>query len=402
MYDAIVVGARCAGSPTSMLLARKGYRVLLVDRDTFPSDTFRNHFIHNTTIARLNRWGLLDRLVATGVPPIIKFTFDVGPFALVGSPEPVDGFVECYAPRRTVFDKMLLDAASEAGVEVREGFTVDEILKDGDRVDGIRGHGRGGSAVSEEAPIVIGADGQYSTVARAVGAETYNEIPALACWYYSYYEGMDLDGVELYVRPGNAVIAFPTHDNRVVAGATWPQARMQEIRSDIEGNLNRAFQVSPSFAERMGAARRAEDFKGAVDMVNFYRKPFGPGWALIGDAGYHKDPILGQGITDALRDAETLTAAIDSGLSGRQEMMDALAGYQRTRDETVGPMYQFNCQLAQLAEPPPEIQQLFGAMRNNPEAISQFFGVITDAVPVQTFFAPENMQRIITAAAPAA
>jgi flavin-dependent dehydrogenase len=397
MYDVIVVGARCAGSPTAMLLARKGYRVLLVDRDTFPSDTFRNHFVHNTSIARLNRWGLLDRLVATGCPPIRQITFDVGPFALTGSPPPVDGFIECYAPRRIILDKLLLDAAVEAGVEAREAFTVDEILKEGDRVTGIRGHGRG-ETVEAQARIVIGADGQYSTVARAVGAETYNEKPALACWYYSYYRGLETGGAELYVRPGTAVVVFPTHDDLAVVGATWPQAQMPEIRADIEGSLNRAFQISPALAERMQVAERAEDFKGSIDMVNFFRRPQGPGWALIGDAGYHKDPILGQGITDALRDAETLTSAIDDGFSGRQDMDAALAGYQQMRDMTVGPMYEFNCQLAMLQPPAPEMQQLFGAMRDNPEAISQFFGAITDAVPVQEFFAPANLQRIMEAA----
>ncbi len=142
-YDAIVVGARCAGSPTAMLLARKGYRVLVVDRTTFPSDTVSTHLIHPPGLGALKRWGLFDRVVATGCPPIDTYAFDFGPFTIEGSPASPDSPVS-YAPRRTVLDKLLVDAASEAGVEVREGFTVEEVVVDDGRVTGIRGHGRGG------------------------------------------------------------------------------------------------------------------------------------------------------------------------------------------------------------------------------------------------------------------
>ena len=133
MYDAIVVGARCAGSPTAMLLARKGYRVLLVDKATFPSDTMSTHLVHPPGVAALERWGLLDRLVATGCPPVERYSFDFGPVTIAGSPQPVDGVARAYCPRRTVLDQLLVDAAVEAGAELREGFTVDEVLAaDGD------------------------------------------------------------------------------------------------------------------------------------------------------------------------------------------------------------------------------------------------------------------------------
>src|SRR5262249_44696247 len=138
-YDAIVVGARCAGSPTAMLLARRGWRVLLVDRATFPSDTVSTHLLHAPAIASLAQWGLLLRVVATGCPPINRYSFNFGPVTIAGTPRPVDGVATAYAPRRTVLDKILVDAAAEAGVEVREAFTVDHIVFDGDAVVGIRG-----------------------------------------------------------------------------------------------------------------------------------------------------------------------------------------------------------------------------------------------------------------------
>ena len=158
MYDAIVVGARCAGSPLAMLLARKHYKVLVVDKATFPSDTLSTHLLHPPGVAALKRWGLLDRLLATGCPPIDTYAFDFGPFALSGSPG-TDEAPVAYAPRRTVLDKLLVDAASEAGAEMREGFSVDEILSDDGRVTGITGHARGGKKVTERARVVVGALG---------------------------------------------------------------------------------------------------------------------------------------------------------------------------------------------------------------------------------------------------
>src|SRR5688500_2152128 len=167
-YDAVVVGARCGGAPTAMLLARQGYRVLLVDRATFPSDTVSTHFIHNPGTAALERWGLRDQLAATGCPPIRTYTFDFGPFTIAGTPRPTDGIDEAYCPRRTVLDTMLVHAAADAGVEVREGFSVDEILVEDGTVVGMRGKDASGTSVTEHAKVVIGADGRNSSVAKAV------------------------------------------------------------------------------------------------------------------------------------------------------------------------------------------------------------------------------------------
>src|SRR5688572_19295131 len=185
-YDAIVVGARCAGSPTAMLLAREGYRVLLVDRAAFPSDTVSTHVVHAPGVAALRRWGLADRVIASGCPPIDRYSFDFGPFTLGGTPRPHEGSSTAYAPRRTVLDGVLVEAAADAGAEVRERFTVEEVLFEDGRAVGIRGHGSDGRSVVERAGVIVGADGWRSRVARAVDAEEYRSKPMLQWASYSY------------------------------------------------------------------------------------------------------------------------------------------------------------------------------------------------------------------------
>ena len=303
MYDAIVVGARCAGSPTALLLARQGYRVLLVDRAIFPSDTMSGCTIHQPGVARLRRWGLLDKLIASDCPPLTEFAFDVGPFALTGTQPAADGESTAYRPRRTVLDKILVDAAIGAGVEVREGFSVQEVLGDGDRVTGIRGRARGGVTLTERAHLVIGADGLRSIVARSVQAPTYHSQPTLTCNYYSFWSGVPVPGPELYVRDGRFVVAVPTHDGLTIINAAWPREEFHTVRADIEGSYFKALDLAPGLAERVRSGRREERFVGTGDVPNFFRKPFGLGWALVGDSGYHKDPITAQGMTDAFRDA---------------------------------------------------------------------------------------------------
>jgi flavin-dependent dehydrogenase len=399
MYDAIVVGARCAGSPTAMLLARKGYRVLLVDKAGFPSDTLSTHYIHQPGVARLKRWGLLDRVVASNCPPACQTTFDVGPFALVGEPPPTEGVKDGYAPRRKVLDTILVEAAAEAGAEVREHFSVTDLLMEGDRVRGIRGQTTGGTPVTEEAHMVIGADGLRSLVARAVQAPTYHERPTLTCGYYSYWSDVPILGAELYPRPERMVTSCPTNDGQTLVFILWPKTLFHEVRADIEGHFMQALSLVPAFAERVQSGKRSERFYGTADLPFFFRKPYGLGWALVGDAGYHKDPITAQGISDAFRDAELVTEAIDAGLSGKLPLEEALADYERRRNEAVLPIYEFTYQLATLEPPAPEMQQLFAALHHNQEQTNRFFGAIVGTVPIPEFFAPENIGRIMNTTA---
>ena len=396
-YDVIIVGARCAGSPAAMLLARRGYKVLAVDRATFPSDTISTHLIHPPGVAALRRWGLLDRLLATGCPAIHTYLFDVGPFTLSGTPGTDDSPV-AYGPRRTVLDKLLVDAASEAGAEIRESFIVDDLLFDGDRVSGIRGHSKGGEPVIEHARVVVGADGMHSLVARAVSAEQYNDKPPLQSSYYTYWSGLAMDGhFEAYDRGTRAFALWPTNDDLTLVIVGWPIAEFEANKADIEGHYLRACALAPALMERMAAARREERFIGAA-VPNYFRKPFGPGWALVGDAGYNKDFITAQGISDAFRDAERLATALHDSFSGTTSFDEAMGAYQSARDAHVTPTYEFTCQFARLAPPPIEMQQLLAAVHGNQDAMNGFVRVFSGVTSPADFFSPANVERIFAAA----
>jgi 2-polyprenyl-6-methoxyphenol hydroxylase-like FAD-dependent oxidoreductase len=396
MFDAIVVGARCAGSPTAMLLARKGYRVLLLDRATFPSDTISTHLVWPHGAEILDRWGLLHALAATGCPPVARsMIFDLGPFALEGGVPRANGGRGGFCPRRTVLDKLLVDAAAAAGVEVREGFTVEALLWDHDRVTGVRGHSRRGLTVEERARVVIGADGGHSMVAKGVAAEEYDALPPRTTFYYSYYSGFAAEDVEQYVRDHCGAACFPTHDGLTLIAVVWPSEQFQAVRSDIEGHVNQVHASIPSLADRLRSARREDRWVGTAGVANFFRKPYGAGWALVGDAGYEKDPLTAQGITDAFTDAEQLANALDDGFAGRRPMNDALAEYHTSRDHRVKAMYEFTCELAKLEPPPPPMQQLFAALHGNREATGEFYAALSGAVPLPVFMNPENIGRIL-------
>jgi 2-polyprenyl-6-methoxyphenol hydroxylase-like FAD-dependent oxidoreductase len=263
---------------------------------------------------------------------------------------------------------------------------------------GIQGRSRGGETVTERARFVIGADGRYSVLAEAVRPDQYNERPPLLAAYYTYWSGLPIDGrFETYIRPHRGYAAAPTHDRLTLTVGGWPHAEFEANKKDVEGNFLKMFDLVPEFAARIRGAKRVAPFAGAA-VANFFRKPYGPGWALVGDAGYNKDPITAQGITDAFRDAERCAAALHETFTDARSFDDVMGEYQRARDEHVLPMYEFTCQLATLKPPPPEMQQLFGAIHGNQKAMDGFVQMNAGTISPAEFLSPENVAAIMAAA----
>ncbi len=387
MYDAIIVGARCAGAATAMLLARRGHKVLLVDRAAFPSDIPNGHFLHRRGPARLKRWGLLGRVASIGAPPITAITTDYGDFTLSDRDLMVDGAPLGFGPRRSAMDQVLIQAAVDAGAELRTGFAVQDFIGDGERITGIRGREAAGrTLVTEQASVVVGADGRNSRLARTVAAAVYEELPPLTCWYFSYWSGVAHDALELYLRGRRVVFAFPAEQGLVAVFVGWPADLLPRDRSDIPRHFMEALHGVPDLAARIRAGRQEDRYYGASDLPNFLRRPYGPGWALVGDAGCHKDPLMALGMSDAFRDAELLTNALDDAFTGALPLGQALAGYHRERDRLTLPDYRLNAQLARTMAPPAQLLRARAEVRGDAAATRQHV-LLTQgaAVPVASY-----------------
>jgi flavin-dependent dehydrogenase len=345
-------------------------------------------------VACLKRWGLLERVPATNCPVVGTIGLDLGEFQLTGNVPPADGVGEMCAPRRTVLDKLLLDAAAEAGAEIREGFAVTGLTFSGTRVSGIQGRAKGGVEATDAARIVIGADGRNSLVARLAGAAEYNARPVLTCVCYAYWRGVAPHIPGIHPLPRRLVISFPTNDGLTVTPIVFPRDELPLVRAGLEHHLLEALGQVPVLAEAFRRGVRVERIRAMGDLPNFFRTPFGEGWALVGDAGYHKDPVLAQGISDAFCSAEWLTEAVHAGLSGARPIGEALAAYQRLRDEHFGPMYDLCVNMAALEPPPADMQALFHTLRDNPVERDRYFGTLGGTVPIPEYYAPENVQRI--------
>jgi flavin-dependent dehydrogenase len=294
---------------------------------------------------------------------------DFGDFPLTGTNLEPDGVPVGVAPRRAALDKVLVDAAVGSGAELREHFPVGDLIVDGDRVIGVRGPG----GVADRAKIVIGADGRNSSVAKRVRARAYREAPTLTCWYFSYWSGVQAAGLEVDLSDHRVIFAFPTADDLFAIFVGWPIDDLPAVRADTEGELMAVVDRVPRLAERVRAGQREERIFGATQLPNFLRKPYGPGWALVGDAGAHKDPFAALGVCDALRDAELLAEALAQPLAGVRSEADALADYERRRNEATLPDYEANIRSAKFTPPPPELLARRAAARDDAGASTDFY-----------------------------
>jgi len=331
-YDVVIAGARCAGAPTAMLLARAGFRVLVVDPLRYGSDTLSTHALMRGAVFQLHRWGLLDAIRASGAPRIETTTFHYGDDTVEVRIKPRDGVDALYAPRRTVLDPLLVDAAREAGVEVAHGWSVTDVLRDAEgRVRGALVAGGDGAAAEVAADLVIGADGLRSRVARVLDAPELYTTSHAACSIYGYWQGVTLRGYHWFYDAGVSIGTIPTNEGDTCVFALIPRARFMERRREgIDALFDEAVAaVSPDLAAHVRSTESSGKLRAFPGNPGFLRRSVGPGWALVGDAGYFRDPITAHGITDALREAELLSRAIIG--DGQR----ALSDYQAARDERV-------------------------------------------------------------------
>ena len=332
MYDVIVVGGRCAGSATGMLLARAGYRVLIVDRVSLPADIACTHQLTVASAARLQRWNLLEQLLRTGCPVSDRTTLTVGASSVHRANPVIDGLNISLAPRRALLDSVLLHAAREAGAEVREAFAVRDVVWREGRVIGVVGHDPDDHAVCDVSRIVVGADGRHSLVARSVGAAAYGQQPATACCYYAYWRGPGLTEPTWWLGRNASIGIVPTDDDLTCVVVRLPVSEWAQFKRDPEATYLAQVARFPAMAEWLTDASRQGRFVGTADLGQMSRRPWGPGWALVGDAGRHADPAGWAGIDDAFWQAELLARALDEGLSGLLSLDEALCRYHRQRD----------------------------------------------------------------------
>lgn len=353
-YDVVIVGARCAGAATALLLARSGAKVLLVDRQSYGSDTMSTHALMRGAVVQLKRWGLVPEIAAAGTPAIRSTTFHYGSEAIRLAIKPEHG-VEClYAPRRTVLDRQLVDAARKAGADVRHGVVVSELSFAADgRVTGVVLRDANASRVTIHAGIVIGADGRQSTVAALVRARTYVEGANATGLVFGYFENLEQDGSHWCFGENCAAGVIPTNGGHCVFAAVAAQRFSETFRGDVmRGFLHVLEKSCPGLRDDVERGSPLGRLRGFAGVKGHLRDCRGAGWALVGDAGYFKDPVTAHGITDALRDAELLSNAVAIGSARALEM------YQHERDALSLPLLRITDAIASFSWSLDEVRAL--------------------------------------------
>lgn len=344
-FDVLVVGARCAGAATAMMMARRGLKVLAIDRGGYGTDTLSTHALMRGGVLQLHRWGVLPRIVEMGTPAVRSTTFHYGDEVIEIPIKPSHGVEALYAPRRTVLDSVLVDAAQEAGAEVRHGCALADLIRRPDgRVAGAVVIGPDGRRMDIAADLVVGADGIGSTVARLVEAPVLHAARYTTAALYGYWSGIDADGYRWHYREGVGTGTIPTNAGQhCVFASIAPERFRREPRHDLAALYRRVIAESaPELAERLSTAQLDGRVWAFAGRKGFLRQPWGPGWALVGDAGYFKDPLTAHGITDALRDAELLADAAARGTTA------ALQEYAEVRDELSLPLFRVTDAIAAL------------------------------------------------------
>ena len=395
-YDVIVVGGSVSGSPTAMLLARRGFKVLLVDKQIFPRDTNSTHFIWPRGVSYLKRWGLVEKFRGK-VPQCREMEINIEGISLVGSvpvadlekrfqslhgdAENVAGFY--MGPRRYFLDAILIEAAQEAGAHVRQGFVFESVISENDVVKGISGRNADGSEFKAYASLVIGADGRFSSFADQVGASQIDYRPLSTFAYYGYFSGISQSRLAIHKRGRLGTAIFPTMNDTQMALVYGPTAWWDTFRKNAEKNFHFTFDYcAPEIAEKISAGRREEAFKACGAMPAFKRDSVGKGWLLIGDAGSFKDQVSAMGITHAFRDAELVTRYIERAFSQGANTGAVLAEYVETRASDYDSYFDLVCQVAEMNPYSKADVEHYYSIRNDQGAVNSMISQFGDTLPL--------------------
>lgn len=378
--DAVVVGARCAGTATGIALARAGRDVVAIDRSRFPSDTLSTHLLWAGGVAELRSIGALDRVEALGAPRLPHAVAGIPGSTVTASYTPVDGIDYGMCVRRTGLDAALVETAREAGVRVREGTTAAELIWAGDRVVGVRCTDRGGACYELRAPLVIGADGRRSLVARRVGAETPRRLHhnGRACWFAYWRDGRpEWRSTAAQWRVGAELgTAFPCDDGLVLVLLMPPVERAQGVH-DLEREYVRTIAGIPELADRLRGCTRETRVRATTDTTSYFRRSAGPGWALVGDAGHFKDPVTAQGIRDAVRFGRLLGEAVAPVLGDPRALDRALRSWERRRDRECRATYHWTNLLGRAGAVTPFEIELYRAASVSPVLGTRLLDVLS-------------------------
>lgn len=362
-FDVVVVGARCAGAPLATLLARSGLDVALVEQATFPRDTLSTHVYETDGIEFLERLGVIGRLLETGAPFINRADLRAGHFRVaIDWPRRPGDRGGVMSVRRFLLDPILVDAAEEAGANVRMSTKVTGLVRQGGRVAGVR-VSEGGSESELRARLVVGADGRNSTVAGLAGSRKYNVTPNRRAFYWSFFEDADFGTEPTFVFhrwSDRGVLACPADSGlyQVLVSPELPE--LGSFRSKLEEHYMDHARSCEPVADAIAGARRVGKLFGIVRWLGFFREASGPGWVLVGDAGHFKDPTPGRGIADAFRQVDALAPAIVAGLDGSGGGIDlTLSRWGKWRDEEFASHYWFAVDLGDSGDLPAAVPEIF-------------------------------------------
>lgn len=355
-----------------MLLARNGYRVLLLDRARFPRDTLSTHYVQQPGVALLREWGLLDAVLATGCPPIDRVRYRAGDVTLDGPAWRYEDVGFALGPRRYLLDQILVDGAVAAGAEFRAGHRVRALIEEDGRVVGVRIGTPDGQEEDVRAGLVVGADGMRSTVAALAGAVTRISDPLRTCVYFRYWAGIS-DRFEIHEAPGRWIGVVPTNAGSTLVAAYFPQSEYGRVRRDAEASYRAAVRdTAPEVYHRISAAAPTERLYGTGTQLNFFRQAVGPGWVLVGDAGHHKDSLTARGITDSFHQARLLADCIGPDLDHPYRLRAGLLRFERRRDELLMDEYLNTLEMARLSMSDSRRARLRAAA-DDPDRAGRFF-----------------------------